>query len=201
MRSCIRRRQRARLAGVTLIELMVVVAISAILLAVGMPMMSSFIDRNRVATQVNELIADVALTRSEAIARRGRVVLCRSANPTVADPTCDGAAADWRSGWIVFVDNTAAGAAFQRDAGELLIRQYAPTGAQVALTAAPALGGVTVTADGTVWTLDGNPLSSLGAGVEPLRMDFTGSENANRRSLCIATTGRARTSTTFGSCS
>lgn len=192
---------RMRSAGVTLIELMVVVAISAILLAVGVPMMTTFVDRNRVATQVNELIADVALTRSEAIARRGRVIMCRSANPNADDPTCDGAAADWSGGWFVFIDNTAGGTAFNRDVGEAVVRRFTRTSAQVSVTADPSLAGVTVTADGTMWTLAGAPLSSLNAGAEPLRLDFIGTETPNRRSLCIATSGRARTSNTFGSCS
>jgi type IV fimbrial biogenesis protein FimT len=192
--------------GVTLIELMVVLAISAILLAIGVPMMSTFVDRNRVATQVNELIADIALTRSEALARRGRVILCRSADPTAAGAQCDAAATDWNSGWIVFVDNTAAGDPdpFQRDtadASERPIRVFTRTSPQVTITASPALAGLSVTADGTTWTMDGNPLSSLNAGAEPLRIDFAGTDNANRRSLCVATTGRARTSNTFGSCS
>src|SRR5690606_41400331 len=81
--------------GVTLIELLVVIAISAILLAVGVPMMTTFVDRNRVATQVNELIADIALTRSEALARRARVILCRGTEAS----GCDTAGTDWGGGW------------------------------------------------------------------------------------------------------
>lgn len=193
----------ARVGGVTLIELMVVIAISAILLAVGVPMMTSFVDRNRVATQVNELIADMALTRSEALARRGRVILCRSANPTSAAAQCDGASTDWNGGWIIFVDNMAPTDAdhFQRDTdpvnGEPVIRAYARTSTQVSITAGTALAGLTVTPDGTVWLLNGDPLSSLGT---PLRVDFAGSEAGNRRSLCIGNGGVARTSSTFQSC-
>lgn len=183
--------------GVTLIELLVVIAISAILLAVGVPMMTTFVDRNRVATQVNELIADIALTRSEALARRARVILCRGTEAS----GCDTAGTDWGGGWIVFVDNAAAGTPFGLDANDTMIRSFTRTSQQVAITAAPAFAGLSVTADGTVWLLDGSPLSSLGLGAEPLRIDFAGTEDSNRRSLCIATTGRARTSTTFGSCS
>jgi prepilin-type N-terminal cleavage/methylation domain-containing protein len=195
--------QKRATTGFTLIELLVVIAISAILLAVGVPSFSYMIDRNRVAGEVNEMLADLALTRSEALARRGRVIMCRSTNPALAGATCDAAATDWSSGWIVFVDNTTAGTAFQRDTGdatEAIIRAYARTSPQVTLTAAPAFAGITVTADGTVFVLDGNPLSSLGAGAEPLRIDFAGADASNRRSLCVATTGRARTSASFGAC-
>lgn len=188
--------------GVTLIELMVVLAISAILLAVGVPMFSTFVDRNRVATEVNELIADLALTRSEALARRGRVILCLSGSPSAASATCSAAATDWDSGWIVFVDSTTGGTSFQRDpadANEAVIRAYART-SPITVRVNAALAGLSVTADGTVWLLDGAPLSTLGAGTEPLRFDFAGSDNGNRRSVCLSTTGRARTSASFGAC-
>lgn len=195
-----RHRPKREASGFTLIEMLVVIAISAIVLAVGVPSFSYMIDRNRVAGEVNEMLADLALTRSEALARRGRVIMCRSSTPTAASATCDAAATDWGTGWIVFVDDPAAATPFQRDAAEAVIHAYLRTSRQVAIGATPAFAGITVTADGTVFVLDGNPLSSLGAGAEPLRIDFTGSEDSNRRSLCIATTGRARTSATFGAC-
>lgn len=190
-------------SGFTLIEMLVVLAISAILIAVGVPSFSYMVDRNRVAGEVNEMLADLALTRSEALARRGRVIMCRSASPTSVGATCDGASTDWNSGWIVFVDNTAAGTPSQRDPGDVIeavVHAYQRNSAQVTLSAAPPLAGLMVTADGTVFLLNGNPLNSLGVGTEPLRIDFAGSVDANKRSLCIATTGRARTSTTFGAC-
>src|SRR5215470_11160451 len=101
--------------GFTLIELLVVLAIGAILLAVGVPSFSFMIDRNRVAGEVNEMLADLALTRSEALSRRGRVIMCRTADPTAANAVCAAAGTDWTSGWIVFVDDTTAGTAFERD--------------------------------------------------------------------------------------
>jgi type IV fimbrial biogenesis protein FimT len=197
--------QKQAATGFTLIEMLVVIAISAILLAVGVPSFTYMVDRNRVSGEVNEMLADLAMTRSEALTRRARVIMCRSSNPTSAGAVCDGAATDWGSGWIVFVDNAdpaLGGVNFQRDdPAEAIVRAYRRTSQQVALTAAPGFAGITVTADGTVFLLDGNPLSSLAPGVdEPLRIDFAGTDAGNRRSLCIATTGRARTSSTFGSC-
>ncbi|HXF47632.1 MAG TPA: GspH/FimT family pseudopilin, partial [Burkholderiaceae bacterium] len=147
--------------GVTLIELLVVIAIMAILLAVGVPSFSTFIDRNRVAGEVNEMLADLALARSEALARRGRVILCRSADPAAAAATCDAAAESWDSGWIVFVDNTAGGTAFQRDPAdpiEAVIRVYQRTSPQVEIRARPPFAGISVTADGTAWLLNGDPI-------------------------------------------
>lgn len=194
-----RHRSTGEASGFTLVELLVVLAIGAILLAIGVPSFSYMIDRNRVAGEVNEMLADLALTRSEALARRARVIMCRSSDGA----TCASTATDWNAGWIVFVDNAAGATAFQRDTGdvvEAVIRAYSRTSPQVSISAAPSFAGLTVTADGTVFVLDGNPISSLGGGAEPLRIDFAGRDSANSRSLCIATTGRARTSGTFGVC-
>lgn len=187
--------------GFTLVEMLVVLVIAAILLAVGVPSFTYMVDRNRVAGEVNEMLADLALTRSEALARRGRVIICRSGNPTDPDAICD-AGGDWNAGWIVFIDNTTAGTPFQRDTatalGETIIRAYTRTSPRIGITPVPALAGLTVTADGTVFLLDGTPIAGS---AEPLRIDFAGADDANKRSVCIATTGRARTSATFGTCS
>lgn len=181
--------------GVTLIELMVVLAISAILLAVGVPIVSTFVDRNRVATEVNDLIAAFALARSEALARRARVGLCASSNPTAAEPAC--AAGAWTSGWIVYVDNGAT--IGTRDAGEQIIRVHTPGAPGITVTPNPALTGIYVTSDGTVFDSASAPLGALSA-ADPLRFNVAGSESANRRTVCINATGRARVSTTWDSC-
>ncbi|MFN3564499.1 MAG: GspH/FimT family pseudopilin [Burkholderiaceae bacterium] len=181
--------------GVTLIELMVVLAISAILFAVGVPMFSTFVDRNRVAAEVNELIAHLALARSEALARRGRVGMCASANPTAPGATC--AAGAWATGWIVYVDNGPT--VGTRDAGEEIIRVHTPGAGSVTVTPNLALTGIYVTSDGTLFDSAGMPLGAMGA-TDPLRFNVAGSDPGNRRTVCINATGRARVSTTWDSC-
>jgi type IV fimbrial biogenesis protein FimT len=183
------------LRGVTLIELMVVLAISAILLAVGVPMFSSFVDRNRVAAEVNELIADLALARSEALARRARVGMCASANPTAPGATC--AADAWTTGWIVYIDNGATVGI--RDAGEEIIRVHTPGAGGLTVTPTPALTGIYFTSDGTLFDSASAPLGAMGT-ADPLRFDVAGSDTANRRTVCINATGRARVSTSWGTC-
>jgi type IV fimbrial biogenesis protein FimT len=110
--------------GVTLIELLITLAIVAILVVIGFPSMQQAFRTNRVSTFSNELLAAAAYARSEAVRRRGNVVLCASPNPTAdgSDPaaaaaTCDGT--EWHRGWIVFVDLDGDG---QRQSTEQVLR-------------------------------------------------------------------------------
>ena len=73
-------------------------AVAAILVAVAVPNMRTFIQNGRLNTQTNDLIGDLNLARSEAIKRRAFVGVCKSTNGT----TCAGGG-DWRNGRAVFV--------------------------------------------------------------------------------------------------
>jgi type IV fimbrial biogenesis protein FimT len=92
--------------GFTLIELMVVIAVSAILLAVAAPNFSAALISNRLGSQANDLIADLRLGRSEAATRGAWVVVCPSAD---GGTTCSASAADWAKGRVVFVDSDRSG--------------------------------------------------------------------------------------------
>ena len=81
--------------GFSLAELVVVIAIAAILIAVALPDLRGLIARHRLDAAVSDLFNALDLARSEALARGARVHLV----PAGAD------AANWNSGWIVFVDN------------------------------------------------------------------------------------------------
>jgi len=59
--------------GLTLIELMVTLAVLAILVSVGLPKLSGMSSGNRMSSTINTLASDLALARSEAI-NRNRLV-------------------------------------------------------------------------------------------------------------------------------
>lgn len=94
-----------RLLGFTLIELMVTIAIAAILLMVAVPNFITFIQNNRLTSQANDLVTALNYARSEAIKRGVRVTVCSRLD----DTTCAGAN-DWTTGWLVFVDADGDGA-------------------------------------------------------------------------------------------
>ncbi len=117
--------------GFTLIELMIVVALLAIISAFALPAFQSFIASNRLTSEANELLAGLNLARSEAVRTQRRVVLCR-ASATSCVTTADGER--WQR-WVVFVDNDADGVF---DANELL-REQVITGTTLNLVSNDAL--------------------------------------------------------------
>ena len=50
--------------GFTLIELMITLAVAAIVLTVGIPSFQDFVYNNRLTTQANRFVTDMALARS-----------------------------------------------------------------------------------------------------------------------------------------
>ena len=84
--------------GFSLVELMVTVAVLAIVSAIAIPNFTSMINSNRLVSQANELVGVVQGARSEAIRYNQRVYVCSSSNGT----TCSGSGT-W-NGWLVFLD-------------------------------------------------------------------------------------------------
>jgi len=88
--------------GFTLIELMVTIAVLAVVLAVGFPNFVALINSNRLTGAANDLVGDIQYARTEAVRRNARVTMCASAD----NLNCAGAAGNWQS-WIVVVENVA----------------------------------------------------------------------------------------------
>ncbi len=96
-------------SGFTLMELMITIAIAAILLALAAPNMGDFIKNNRMTSEANNLVAQINRARGEASKRGVIVILCRSSNATTAAPSCDtsaGNAKNWTIGWIMYATST-----------------------------------------------------------------------------------------------
>jgi type IV fimbrial biogenesis protein FimT len=87
----------------TMLELVIVMAIVAILATIAMPGFQYVTSSNRVSTEVNGLLGDMQYARNEALKEGQPITVCPSANPTSPTPSCSGSTA-WQSGWIVFPD-------------------------------------------------------------------------------------------------
>jgi type IV fimbrial biogenesis protein FimT len=117
---------RRRAGGVTLIELMVAVAVLAVLAAAAIPNFKSFLHNSRLSADATRLFADLELARSEAARRNTTVTIC----PLDSGNKC---ADDWTLPRIVFVDADNDGTYSNT---EELIRNSDPLQATTVITAA-----------------------------------------------------------------
>lgn len=84
-------RQASR--GVTLIELMITVAVLAVLMSIAAPSFREIMESQRMRAAAFDLMADLTLARNEAL-KRGNIP---------APVTLSPASADWAEGWSVTV--------------------------------------------------------------------------------------------------
>jgi len=142
--------------GFTLVELLVVLAIAAILVAGGVPSLSWFIASSRTASAVDTMVAVLERARSEAQRRSAVVSVCRSLDPYAAEPAikCSNAAGlgyaagDWASGWVMFEKRGSTGAGtYQNGIDTVLQRQSAAGAARTRLVVAGNLPGAAVAYD------------------------------------------------------
>lgn len=108
---------RAEQSGFTLLELMITLAVAAVLATAAAPGLRAFVQNNRAAAQTNELIAALTLARSEAMTRGQFASVCAS-----LDGASCSAGNSWETGWLVFEDRTAPAGAL--DAGDVVLRAY-----------------------------------------------------------------------------
>lgn len=87
-----------RMRGFTLIELMVTVAVLAIVVSIAIPSFNGILLNNRISTATDELRTAVQLTRSEAVKRKKTIVLCRAHTDF---SKCADSGTDWRVGWLM----------------------------------------------------------------------------------------------------
>jgi type IV fimbrial biogenesis protein FimT len=106
--------------GLTLVELLAVLAMVAVLSTIATPNLARFIRSSERAAAVNEFLHAIYFARTEAIKRGTVVNLCKTAD----GEHCANDAASWSSGWMVFVNSDHDDLPV-RDPGEPVLRRYA----------------------------------------------------------------------------
>ena len=86
-------------AGFNLVELLVVISVASILMGLGVSSYRYITNSSRVSGEINSLLGDMQVARSEAIKRGQPVTIC----PSNGGSTCVGTAS-WTGGWIVFTN-------------------------------------------------------------------------------------------------
>ena len=100
--------------GLTLLECLVVVALTALLTVLAVPAFRDLLVRRAVLVTAEALVGDLRFARSEAVKRGTQVSVCRSANGSACSAT-----GHWVEGWIVFVDRNTKGVV---DPGDEVLR-------------------------------------------------------------------------------
>ena len=182
--------------GITLIELIIVLAILAVLLASAVPSFVRFLSNHRASTATNDLVHGIALARAEALKRSRRVYVAPLG-------------VHWRDGWAVFVDRNGNRAYDPPSggSGDELIALHDALPASIAMTNssgsrlepftdAGAPPRPYVLFDGSGYPRKRNGALSPGGIVVT---DFTSSGSAIR-TLCLASSGRIRIVKDYAGC-
>lgn len=155
-------RSRQNVKGVTLIELMAVIAIVAILMAIGVPSYKYIQNSYRISSEVNGLVGDLQFARVEAIKEGQTVTACISADGA----TCEANPTGWQDGWIVFSD---VNDDQKVDTGDTILRVQAPFTSTDTFESGADLSAVTFNREGFALGLpnDGTTLTLHDATANP----------------------------------
>lgn len=91
--------RRSGTSGFTVIEMMIAIALLAVILTTAVPALGRLFEQQRLTAAANHLVTHLQFARSEAIKRNDLVAAC---------PSSDGGACTggnrWEDGWIVYLD-------------------------------------------------------------------------------------------------
>lgn len=166
---------RDKSRGFTLLELLTTVSVAAVLLGIAVPSFTAIIRQNRLASQTNEFIVTLAVARSEAVKRGGRISVCSS---NAAQTACSGAG-DWGNGWLLFSDLDGAPGTIDPDgtAPDDTVVQAWPAPAEEAMNVASARAFISYGSDGradAATTFTVSPNSCTGNDARTISVSLSG---------------------------
>lgn len=190
--------RRKLVKGFTLIELMMTLAVVAVLLLVATPSMVAYKRNSELTSATNTLFASINAARGEAM-KRGMYAM--------VVPTNNGS--DWSQGWIVFVDTNRT-KVFDASTDKIILTQ-GPLPSYIAVTGnGSADGSVSGTAPYIMFDPSGYSAVKGTSGFAALTLQLVRNDVASTltldqtRRIKIAATGRVRTckpsSTTDNTC-
>ena len=167
--------------GFTLIELMVTVALVAILMAVAVPSVTTFQRNAQLTSFSNTLLSAINAARGEAM-KRGKSAMV---------VPVDGS--NWSSGWVVFVDLDRSQAFIETSDFTILKREAPPSYLEITATGTAAASPpyIMFDASGYAKTKAGGFPGNQSFNIK--RNDASGADEfAQTRRIKIASTGRVR---------
>ena len=165
---------RVKTQGFTLIELMVVLALAAIIATFAVPSFQSAMARQKLNLAASDLLVSATQARSEAIKNNRQAIV----QPVTSD-------SDWSQGWRIYVDMDNSKTYTE---GDLLITTVPAAASSISLYETPTLDPNLIGFDANGFALGSN------AGRIVFSSSILGS--GYRKGVVISRTGRARICTT-----
>jgi type IV fimbrial biogenesis protein FimT len=172
-----------KIQGFTLLELMITLAIAAIIATIGIPSFMGLIRDSRMTASVNDLLSSINYARSEAITRNVEVTIKSESGGNA-----------WEDGWNVYIDADNDGVI---DSTELLkTHGPLPTGYTLNANISGDEAGVANVAGVVVYIANGL-MSDITGGSFFMCLD---NDTTTARAVVINNVGRARIDSTPGQC-
>ena len=165
--------------GFTAIEVLITIAILAVLSALAGPSFVPLIEKWRTRSSVEEMVSTLYYARSEAIKRGGNIVIRKNPN-TAGTCTLAGTAEDWGCGWNIFSDTNGNKTL---DAGEELLKAIMPA---IGVNVTHKDGGAAISLDRN-GQMDG--INAKGFIISPVG---SGISSKATRGICTSSGGRIK---------
>ena len=128
-------------SGITLIELLIVIAIVCVLSSIALPAFGSLVQSGHARSARSALTVSISQARSSAVMRRQYVAVCPSADQIRCDRSLK-----WHHGWLVFVDADNNG---ERDTDEDIVGASQALDAGIAIVSTRGRYRIRYQADGS----------------------------------------------------
>ena len=176
--------RRGAQAAFTLVELLVTMALAAVLMALATPSFTTFQHNAGLTTYINTLVAAINAARGEAM-KRGRYAMVVPKNGK-----------SWQSGWHVFVEVNRT-QAFEPSGGDILVLSSEAAPDYLTISASP---GTSASESVPYLMFDASGYATRkNGGFSPLTLSVRrndvsiAEQNEQTRRIIIASTGRVRT--------